>query len=127
MTDVTAKLDFRKAAFGFIDTNGNFYNADNLGEVTTFYALAEGDTEWQEMSTGTDGCFGMDQNSPMAGFKGWLAFPLENIITEDTEQAAPADAVIKTFYIYHNIKDRTMLNQPFYIDDIELVVDYRFN
>ena len=127
MTDVTTNLDFRKAAFGFIDTDGNFYNADNNDDViTTFYALREGDTEWQEMSTGTDGCFGLDQNSSMSGFKGWLAFPLDNIVTEDGA-TAPADAIIEKIYIYHNIKDRSMLNQPFYIDDIEFVVDYNFD
>ena len=124
MTDVTTNLDFRKAAFGFIDTKGNFYNADEKDQVTRFYALREGDTEWREMSTGTDGCFGLDQNSSMSGFKGWLAFPLENIVTEDGA-TAPADAIIEKIYIYHNIKDRTMLNQPFYIDDIEFVVDYK--
>lgn len=124
MTDVTTKLDFRKAAFGFYDLNGTLYNADNKGQVTTFYALAEGDTEWKAMSTGTDGCFGLDQNSPMSGFKGWLAFPLEHIITENG--ATPSsDTVIAKIYIYHNIKDRSMLNQPFYLDDFEFVVDYK--
>ena len=127
MTDVTQNLDFRKAAFGFIDTNGNFYNADNNDDVvTTFYALREGATEWVEMSTGTDGCFGLDQNSSMSGFKGWLAFPLKNIVTEDGD-TAPADAIIEKIYIYHNIKDRNMLNQPFYVDDIVFVVDYKFD
>ena len=124
MTDVTTELDFRKAAFGFYDANGILYNADNKAAVTTFYALAEGETEWKAMSTGTDGCFGLDQNSSMAGFKGWLAFPLENMIT-DSGASPSADTVIAKIYIYHNIKNRNMIDQPFYLDDIEFVVDYK--
>jgi hypothetical protein len=126
MTDNTVNLDFRKAAFGFYDEYGKLYFADNLEAASTFYALAEGATEWTSMTTGADGCFGNGQTSSMVGFKGWLAFPLESIVTKTEKAAASADTAISSFYFYHNIETREMVNAPFYIDDIELVVDYKF-
>ncbi len=66
-------VDFRKASFGLVGSNGTVYTTDykdNSG--TLFYYLPEGSEKWKTLNHGSDGCFGVAENSSVADFKGKL-------------------------------------------------------
>lgn len=126
LTGETAQVDFRKASFGFIEENAVKYanSTDNLDEPSPFWYLADGTTEWVEMTTGNDGCFGAKQNSSVKGFKGWFAFPIENMLKYKSLTALTEDSYLTHVYFYFSISSDEMKGNPIYLDDISIVKDY---
>lgn len=119
-------VDFRKACFGLIENGVNLlpYNTDDRDTPTPFYYLAEGETEWVEMSHGSDGCFGKAENSSVKGFKGWFAFPIENMPRRGNGALLKKDSYITGFYLYYCLSSADMAGQNVYIDECAIVEDY---
>ena len=121
--DVTEGVDFRKASFGFADTNGTVYDCDNKdGRVAdlAFYTKAEGSDTWVEMSLGDDGCLGAAQNSSLSGFRGWIALPLRHILN-DRGNPISSSATVNKFYMYFDFASINMEGKTFYLDQVVLV------
>ncbi|MBQ8333716.1 MAG: hypothetical protein IJX93_08085 [Clostridia bacterium] len=120
-------VDFRKAAFGVV-VNGKTvlpYNTDEKDTPSPFWYLADGSTEWKRMSHGNDGCFGQQQDSSVKGFKGWFAFPVENMLERGSLDALAEDSYITHVYLYWCLSAANMKNNCVYIDNISFVKDYK--
>ncbi len=120
--------EFEKASFGLIAENGISvqYTTNSVNYQTPFYYLPDGENEWQELSHGEDGCFGIGDagSQGMNGKKGYFAFPIEYFL-HDGLTALTKDSVVVGIYFYGNVrKNINILNKPFYFDDMMLVVDY---
>ena len=132
LTDV----GFRKANFGVCDSNYNLYTTDeenaNAAEWP-FYYCPEGYTVWECYLHGGDGCFGDAQDSDVAGFKGWFAFPVSDFVirentnrdTRDPDTPAPMNDV-KCVYLFWDYAEYLMGGDKFYLDNIEFVTDFTF-
>ena len=123
-----SNVEFRKACFGLISHDGHSapYRTDDADYKTPFYYLADGEDEWQELSHGTDGCFGVGDSGSQGinGKKGYFAFPLEYFLCGGT--AIKEDSLVAGFYFYGSMDNKEQyFNVPFYFDDIKLVVDYK--
>ena len=116
-------VEFRKACFGLNEQS--YYRTDDADYKTEFYYLPDGDTQWQTLSHGTDGCFGTGDSGSqgMKGKKGYFAFPVEYFLSGST--AMTADTPVTGLYFYASLSASQYTNQPFYFDDIRLVVDYK--
>lgn len=122
LTDVS----FRKASFG-LTVKGQtkaFRTDDNDYTECLFYYLADGSTTWQAMSHGWDGCFGSNQNSDVAGMKGYFAFPLEDMKQASSGKFINGSSVIDGIYFYYSYTDENYANKMFYIDDVRLAKNY---
>ncbi len=116
-------VNFRKACFGLMVAGSNSpYRTDDKDEPTPFYYLADGSTTWQEMSHGSDGCFGADQGSSISGKKGYFAFPIDNMLQGSI--ALTGTSIISGVYMYYTYAYGTQNCSKFYIDDVRLVEDY---
>lgn len=120
------EVDFRKACVGLASADGYdnpFKTDDNDGNSPKYYYLADGTTEWVELSHGGDGCFGREDGGSIIGYKGYFAFPIE-----DMRQGAkrPTENTIVTgLYFYASLWwGDAYLNKPFYIDNFMLCKDY---
>lgn len=121
-------IELRKACFGLLNENGRAtpYRTDDADYKTPFYYLADGETEWQELSHGADGCFGAGDSGSqgMNGKKGYFAFPVEYFLNGSNE--LDASSLISGLYFYGSLADNSQyFNVPFYFDDIRLVTDYK--
>ena len=76
------------------------------------------------MSHGSDGCFGAQQDSSVKGFKGWLAFPVENMLRRGTLDELTESSCVTGVYFYYCFSSREMAGQSAYLDEIALVADY---
>ena len=119
------QIEFRKACLGLIDVNNVCYTTDNEDGRTDleFYYLADGTTQWKTLHNGDDGNFGADQNSPVRGYKGWFAMPI-NDMTKDGGRLN-AESVIKSIYFFYSLKDSASAGDMFYIDNFGLYEDYK--
>lgn len=126
LTGDSVAVDFRKADFGLIVNyaEGSAYCTDNLDAVSDFWYLAEDSDTWVKMHFGSDGCFGAAQNSSVKGFKGWFAFPLENMLKFSTNAKLKSDSIITGVYFYGCLNEKKMAGEHIYIDDICLTKDY---
>ena len=126
LTGDSARVDFRKACFGLIADNQNFspYRTDEKDEPSPFWYLPEGGTEWKEMTHGNDGCFGQAQDSPVKGFRGWFAFPVENMLKRSSLDKLKKTSRITGVYFYFCLASDNMKGNRVYIDDITLLEDY---
>ena len=121
-------VEMRKACFGLIDENGNIYRTDDDdGTSPAFYYLADGATEWETLKHGGDGCFGIGDNGSQSvkGKKGYFAFPVEDF--QKGKTAVSADTVVDGVYFFLTYPDdrvNTVVAEPFYLDDFQLVEDY---
>lgn len=117
-------VDFRKAGFGLLANNLNSspYRTDDFDSPSPFYYKAEGSDEWIAMSTGGDGCFGVEQDSSVKGFKGWFAFPLENMLRGVL--SLKPQTTITGLYFYMSPSSESEINKPVYLDEMQLVVDF---
>lgn len=127
-------IAFRKANFGVSDSKNNLFTTDEENGNATewpFYYCPDGGTAWETYLHGGDGCFGDAQDSDVAGFKGWFAFPVSDFVIRsnanfdvlDANTPAPMNDV-KSVYLFWNYSDYLTGGDKFYIDNIEFVADY---
>ncbi|MBE6725187.1 MAG: hypothetical protein E7576_08370 [Ruminococcaceae bacterium] len=119
-------IDFRKACFGLVVNEMNLmpYRTDDMDTPSPFWILPEGQTEWRKMSHGGDGCFGAQQDSSVRGFKGWLAFPVENMLKRGTLEQLKSTSCVTGVYFYYCLNASEMKGHPVWLDEIALVDDY---
>ncbi len=126
-------IEFRKANFGLVAPNGDLYTTDESDYVADleYYYLPEGETEWQRFVHGADGCFGVEQQTSVKGFKGWMAFPVEDFTYRYGTGAGSGGAgeaypynEIAGVYMFWNYSADTASGTPFLLDEIALVDDY---
>lgn len=126
-------VEFRKANFGLVAPNGDLYSTDESDYVADleYYCLAEGETEWKKYVHGSDGCFGVAQDTPVKGFKGWMAFPVEDFTYragtgkgEGVQGEAYPYAEIAAVYFYWNYSEDTQSGKKVILDELALVDDY---
>lgn len=116
-------VEFRKACFGFETLNGT-YRTDDEDKESPFYYLPDGSTQWETMNHGWDGCFGADQSSSIEDKKGYFAFPIDHF--QKGMNKWDSSVVVTGVYFYGSVKNNSeYFNQPVYIDDIRLAVDYQ--
>ncbi|MBQ4349711.1 MAG: metallophosphoesterase family protein [Clostridia bacterium] len=120
-------IDFRKACFGLVANEMNLmpYRTDDLDSPSPFWYLPDGETEWRRMSHGSDGCFGAAENSSVRGFKGWFAFPVENMLRRGTLEQLTDTSCVTGVYFYYCLSSAEMKGHPVWLDNISLVRDYR--
>ena len=120
------QVNFRKACTGFASDGGvelPYRTDDNDGTSPKYYYLADGASEWVELSHGWDGCFGQDDGGSVMGKKGYFAFAIDNF--RQGSNVPNENTLITGFYMYASLYwGETYLNKPFYIDNIMLVEDY---
>lgn len=125
-------IDFRKANYGIIASDNGLYRTDEedeRGYELPFY-LQQADGTWTTLNHGTDGCFGVAQDSSVLGFKGWMAVPLDNfpgwgkydVVIDDVYW--DYSKAIEAVYFYFDFNDEAMLGTEFYMDEFQLVADY---
>ena len=119
-----SNVEFRKACIGLLSVEGSSaYRTDDHDANSPFYYLADGSSEWVELSHGGDGCFGSAQGSSVLGLKGYFAMPVEYM--KMGSQTMNSDTLVTGFYMYADIKDSSYEGVPFYIDNVMLVGDYK--
>ena len=129
LTDV----EFRKANFGLISPTGDLYTTDESDYVPDlyYYYLPEGGTEWQTFVHGGDGCFGVEQDTSVKGFKGWMAFPVKDFTyrygtgsqSGTMGEAYPLNEIAGV-YMFWNYSSDTESGKKFVLDEFQLVEDY---
>ena len=119
-------VEFRKACIGLVSSDGTKspYRTDDKNSGTKFYYLADGSSQWVQLSHGWDGCFGTGDGGSqgMKGKKGYFAFSVDDLY--QGSKAITEDTLVSGFYFYGSLSDEAWINQPFYIDDIRLVENY---
>ncbi len=127
-------VSFRKGNFGLVSPGGAVFTTDEADDRTDldFWYLAEGSTEWKHYLHGDDGCFGSAQNSSVKGFKGWLAFPVKDFLCRKNTGAVPEPAgtsyhesTTVGIYFFWDYENSSYKGKKFYLDEIQLVEDYR--
>ncbi len=127
-------VSFRKGNFGLVSPGGAIFTTDEADDRTDldFWYLAEGSTEWKHYLHGDDGCFGSAQNSSVKGFKGWLAFPVKDFLCRKNTGAVPEPAgtsyhesTTVGIYFFWDYENSSYKGKKFYLDEIQLVEDYR--
>ncbi len=114
-------VDFRKACFGLISgSTATVYRTDDYDRNSPLYYLAEGESEWKEMSHGSDGCFGTAQNSSMIDKCGYIAVPVEYFRAGGAKMNE--NTLVTGIYMYLDVNAGA--GQPFYLDNFMLVEDY---
>ena len=119
-------VEFRKACFGLVDGEGKLFSTDDCDNQpdSPFYYLAEGETEWKTYQHGSDGCFGAAEGSRVNNFKGWMAFPVDMFGARNAGGLRFSGNYVKGVYLYWDFEKDSMLNTPFYLDELQLVDDY---
>ena len=119
-------VEFRKACFGLVDGEGKLFSTDDCDNQpdSPFYYLAEGETEWKTYQHGSDGCFGAAEGSRVNNFKGWMAFPVDMFGARNASGLRFSGNYVKGVYLYWDFEKDSMLNTPFYLDELQLVDDY---
>ena len=119
-----SNVDFRKASFGLVGTDGTVYATDNKDVAgTTFYYLAEGQERWKAYTNGDDGCFGTAQGTSVKGFKGYVAFPVKDFVAADGT-ALTKTSDVKEMFMFFDYSDVSTLGKGFYLDEIGLVSQF---
>ncbi len=127
-------VEFRKANFGLVAPNGDLYSTDESDYVANleYYYLPEGETEWKKYVHGADGCFGVEQNTSVKGFKGWMAFPIEDFTYRPGTgkgEGAAGEAYpyteIAGIYFFWNYSSDTESGKKLILDEIAIVDDYK--
>ncbi len=126
-------LDFRKASFGLINEKGEIFRTDEKDfEYPPLYCLPEGETKWQILTIGEDGCFGQAQGPSVLNFKGWLAFSTSDFLYktdsgngESVKGDSFGGTTISGLYFYWSYaQNADHTGKSFYLDEIQLVKDY---
>ncbi|MBQ8140854.1 MAG: metallophosphoesterase family protein [Clostridia bacterium] len=122
-------IDFGRACLGLITTDGasaiyrTSENTSSADSPLPFYYLADGATEWSVAYHSENGFFGANEGASAEGFKGLLAFPIEDMLQKGTGDTLKDSDVITGFYLYCTLLDEDMAENYFYIDDFSLVED----
>lgn len=121
------ELDFRKSCFGLLREYNNTapYATDNYDTPSSFYYKADGSDTWVEQKTGSDGCIGEADNSSVKNYKGWFAFPIENMLQSGSGAQLTSESIITGYYFYLSLATEAMTGKYVYIDDVTLVKDYK--
>ena len=119
----TNNIDLRKACMGLlVEGHDTPYKTDNNESSTPFYYKADGSDTWVSLSHSDDGCFGAAQGSSVAGYKGWFAFPLSDMIKNG--EALNSESVVTGFFFYGSYANEEMADKEIYLDNFTLVSDY---
>ena len=114
-------IDFRKACFGLLSgSTASIYRTDDYDNNSPLYYLADGESEWQTMSHGRDGCFGTAENCSMENKCGYIAVPVEYFRAGSASMNE--DTLVTGIYMYLDVNKGA--GTPFYLDDVMLVEDY---
>lgn len=116
-------VEFRKACVGLLSTEhvDSYRTDDDDGTSPPYYYLADGESQWQELKHGWDGCFGTGDGGGVKGKRGYFAFRIEDLLQGGRKMTE--NTLITGFYMYISTNGGYS-NTPFYIDDIQLVEDY---
>ena len=98
-----------------------------------FYYQADGSTEWATYTLGSgEGCFGVAEGTPIHGWKGWVAFPVQHITYRwNTGSETPVGgdpypnnefAGVQLFWVYD---DSVTAGAQFVVDELQQVKDYK--
>lgn len=120
-------VDFRKACFGVIKSDGTLYDTDeNDGRADQYiYYRADGAEEWTTMTHGDDGCFGAQQSSSVKGYKGLFAIPVSDFgYRYGTGNNMPLEGEIVGVYFYWDFTSETPAGSYFYFDQLGFTDDY---
>ena len=124
------QTEFNQGCFGLITEHGDSLPFSTLysNSPVTFYYLPDGETEWQELSLGDNGYFGVEEANSQGvnGLKGYFAFSLDTI----SQDLVPltSDTVITGIYFKGSVKNNLkFIDKPFYICEFQLVTDYKNN
>ena len=128
-------VEFRKASFGLVSPEGDLYSTDESDGVAgmEFYYQADGSTEWATYTLGSgDGCFGVAEGTPIHGWKGWVAFPVQHITYRwNTGSETPVGGdpypnnEIAGVYLFWDYDDSVAAGTKFVVDEVQLVKDYK--
>lgn len=119
-------IDFRKASFGLVTSDGSLYSTDDTDGKNNlkFYYMAEGSDKWETLTHGSDGCFGAAQDSSIADKKGWFAFPVSDMRARSGGGDVWDFSHVSGVYFYFDYSEDSMTGHEFYFDEISLVGDY---
>jgi hypothetical protein len=117
----TNSIDFRKASGGIITEYGLYTTDNNDGQkvLPKLYVKADGKNYWTSKKHGSDGCFGLAENSSVAGYKGWVALPLCDML--DVYNLTQG-TYVTGYYLYFDYAQNE--GKEFYLDNFMLVEDY---
>lgn len=118
-------VEFRKACIGLSSNSGaeSPFRTDDNDITTKFYYLADGSSNWQELTHGGDGCFGEAQDQLMKGKKGYFAFSVSEL--RQGSNSMTEDSLVLGLYFYGSLSSDEYINVPFYMDNIILCEDYK--
>ncbi|MBQ3859803.1 MAG: LamG domain-containing protein, partial [Clostridia bacterium] len=128
-----SEVGFRKANYGVVNSLACLFTTDEVDGAwdCPFWFSADG-VNWEEMYHGGDGCFGDAQDSDVYGLAGFFAFPLKDFTIRSSanweayDELTPCDpADVWGVYLFWDYSDNREPNNPFYIDNIEFVSDYK--
>lgn len=127
LTGQSRTLDFRKASFGLTkdDQYQVSYITDNNNEKSfPLYYKADNSDEWVTMTHGNDGCFGVQQQSSVKGFKGYFAVPISEM-TNLSMDTLNEDSLITGAYFYFSFNEPSYAKGNYvYLDNVMLAEDY---
>lgn len=119
-------VDFRKACFGVIGNDLTLYRTDELDDRTdlNFY-VQDGSGGWTKKVHGTDGCFGVKQDTSLLNYKGYMAIPISDFGScKDKTIFDPETQDIAGVYFYFDYNGVSYANKPFYFDNIQFLADF---
>ncbi len=123
-------VEFRAAGFSLITSDGIYGGTDERdGQNDSFYYLADGESEWEELVLGSDNCFGKDEDCPIIEMKGYFAFDLTHFKARTKiystaksghTGAVPLDSIVgvSLYFDHPNDEAGVYTNVPFYMDNI---------
>lgn len=120
-------VDFRKACFGVIKSDGSLFDTDDEdGRSDQYlYYRADGAEEWTTMTHGEDGCFGSAQSSSVKGYKGLFAVPVGDFAYRwGTGSGGSLEGDIVGVYMYWDFTSETPTGTYFYLDQFGFTDDY---
>lgn len=120
-------VDFRKANFGVIGKDNILYRTDELDSRTDLkFYMQEANGSWTEKVHGTDGCFGVAQDTSVLNFKGYMAFPISDFGAWSSDTIFdPETQEIAGVFFYFDYNDASYSDKPFYFDNIQFLADYK--
>ena len=122
------ETEFEKGSFGLITEVGVTapYSTKGSNTKSSFYYLPDGESEWQELTTGEGGCFGISDTGSqgMNGKKGYFAFPIESFILDESSSLYDNSLIIGVYFYGGIKKNINYLDKPFYFDNMMLVDNY---
>ena len=127
-------INIRKMGVDFITADGAQSGTDELDETfLKYWFLAEGATEWTELTFDKDGSFGTASGDSVYGKKGWFSFSFDSFGAREKNaktldlgyykgDEVPRDELISValWYDFDYTLELNFADVPFYLDDITL-------